>query len=91
MSLTRLYSLTCAALIAAPRALAHEFWIEPAEFQVKSDMPFVADLRNGQLFNGTPQSFMDSRNTRFEASIGDQTTTIAGRMQTFCLVRQDFS
>ncbi len=80
MTLTRLYSLTCAALITAPMALAHEFWIEPAKFQVKSDMAIIADLRNGQLFEGTRQSFMDNRNTRFEVSIGDETTTITGRM-----------
>lgn len=80
MSLTRLYSLTCVTLLAAPMALAHEFWIEPTEFQVNSGAAIVADLRNGQLFKGSALSYFDKSNTRFEAAQVDETTPITGRM-----------
>jgi hypothetical protein len=69
-----------AALLAAPMASAHEFWIEPPEFQVQNDAPFVADLRNGELFEGTRQSFYATRNTRLDITIGDETTAVGGRM-----------
>ncbi len=68
------------ALLAAPIASAHEFWIEPPEFQVENDVPFTADLRNGQLYEGTRQSFFADRNTRFEVIIGDEIVPITGRM-----------
>lgn len=79
MKLTYFITLAC-AVCAAPIASAHEFWIEPQEFQVQSDAPFMADLQNGQLFKGTRQSFFESRNTRFDMVLGDQTTPITGRM-----------
>jgi hypothetical protein len=68
------------ALCAAPMAYAHEFWIDPPEFQVQNDMPFVAELRNGELFAGTSQPFFEQRNTRLEVTIDQQTAAIIGRM-----------
>jgi len=47
---------------------------------VRSDVPFVADLRNGELFAGTRQSFFDNRYTRLEVTMGDETAPITGRM-----------
>ncbi len=70
----------CAMFASASPLVAHEFWIEPAEFQVEKDAPFVADLRNGQLFDGTGLSFFEKNNTRFDVTMGDSTTPIAGRM-----------
>lgn len=67
-------------MLAAPIASAHEFWIDPPEFHVENDVPFTADLRNGQLFKGTRQSFFEDRNTRIDVTIGDDTATIEGRM-----------
>jgi len=80
MTLTRLSFLACTAVLAAPMALAHEFWIEPPAFQVQKEEPFVADLRNGQLFEGTRQSFFADRNTRLEVVMGDDVAAIDGRM-----------
>jgi len=80
MIFTRIISIASAAIACAPIASAHEFWIDPPKFQVESDTPFVADLRNGQLFQGTAQSFFESRNTRFEVSLGGQSIQITGRM-----------
>ena len=61
-------------------AHAHEFWIDPAEFQVQKDKEFVADLKNGQFFKGTRQSFFEDRNTSFQAIMGEDATQITGRM-----------
>jgi uncharacterized GH25 family protein len=80
MFFTRLSTLTCAAIVCAPMALAHEFWIEPLEFQVENDQPVVADLRNGQLFDGTRLPFMASSNTYFEAVFGVTRIPVTGRM-----------
>ena len=80
MKLTHLFTFGAAVLVCAPMAIAHEFWIEPPEFQVQIDQPFVADLRNGELFKGTSQSFFEDRNSRFEAVMGEDTTAITGRM-----------
>jgi len=67
-------------LFGVPMASAHEFWIEPQEFQVQSDQPLAADLRNGELFEGTPQPFSERRNTRLDVTIGSETAPITGRM-----------
>ncbi|MCX7565407.1 DUF4198 domain-containing protein [Sulfitobacter sp. F26169L] len=61
-------------------ASAHEFWIEPPEYQVEKGAPFVADLRNGQIFEGTRQSFFADRNTRFDVIMGDSGAPVTGRM-----------
>ncbi len=41
---------------------------------------FTADLRNGEKFKGTRQSFFADRNTRFEVIMGDAAAPITGRM-----------
>ncbi|WP_299416921.1 DUF4198 domain-containing protein [uncultured Sulfitobacter sp.] len=80
MKLNFQFIILFATLALAPRASAHEFWIEPTEFQVQKDKPVVADLKNGQLFKGTRQSFFADRNTYFNAMIGDRTIAVTGRM-----------
>ncbi|KIN72362.1 DUF4198 domain-containing protein [Sulfitobacter guttiformis] len=79
MKLTYIASIST-ILLAAPVANAHEFWIDPPEFQVESSAAFTADLRNGQLFEGTVQSYFADRNTRFDVTIGDTTVPVTGRM-----------
>jgi uncharacterized GH25 family protein len=79
MKFTYLIMSACAGF-AATTASAHEFWIEPPEFQVQADAPFVAELRNGEMFAGNRQSFSDKRNTRIDVTVGEQTTNIDGRM-----------
>ncbi len=72
-------AIACAGLAATPLT-AHEFWVDPIEFQVEKDAPVAADLRNGELFEGTRQSFFEDRNTRAEAVMGDDIAPITGRM-----------
>lgn len=80
MKLTHVSLYFCATLALAPMALAHEFWIEPTEFQVQKDTAIEANLKNGQLFEGTRQSYFENRNTFFEAIMGEDVTPITGRM-----------
>lgn len=77
---TRLCVFFCAALACAPMTYAHEFWIEPVEFQVEKDDPVVANLRNGQLFEGTAQSFSERSNTRLDVVIGNDVSPVSGRL-----------
>ena len=79
MKITYVVPFAC-ALLAAPIASAHEFWIEPPEFQVENGIAFTADLKNGELFKGTRQSYFDDRNTRFDVIMGDKTAPITGRL-----------
>lgn len=61
-------------------ASAHEFWIEPFAFQVESDTPVLADLKNGEVFAGTRQAYNAARNLRVEAVMGDVTLPLTGRL-----------
>lgn len=53
--------------------LAHEFWIEPFEYQVQPDQPLRAHLRNGEDFAGSAQAYFTNRTQRLEV-ISDGTT-----------------
>lgn len=64
---------------ACPGA-AHEFWIEPHEYQVESGNDLVADLLVGQVFEGAPQVFFPDRATRSELMLNGQIIPYDGRM-----------
>lgn len=80
MNRTRLSVFVCAIVASAPMVYAHEFWIEPQEFQVESDAAVTADLRNGELFDGTAQSFSERLSTRMDAVLGNEVFAISGRL-----------
>jgi len=60
--------------------LSHEFWIEPQKYQVETEAPVIADLRNGQNFSGANQVFFARRTKRFDFTQGEKTKTYRGRM-----------
>ncbi|MGJ8545617.1 MAG: DUF4198 domain-containing protein [Sulfitobacter sp.] len=60
--------------------LAHEFWIEPENYQVQPSKSFSADLRNGQEFSGTALGFFENRTLRFDTAMGDAIAPVEGRM-----------
>ncbi|MEP2642778.1 DUF4198 domain-containing protein [Roseobacter sp.] len=66
-------------LLAAQPALSHEFWIDPQKYQVDRGAPVVADLRNGQNFDGIALAWFDHQFTRFETVQGDRVDHVAGR------------
>ena len=59
---------------------AHEFWIDPVEYQVESGAPLVADLRNGQEFRGVSLGYFDRNFARFDLIGPDGTLPATGRM-----------
>jgi hypothetical protein len=66
--------------ICASVATAHEFWIEPTEYQVLPGTNIVANLKNGQNFEGISLAFFDRNITRFDVVVGDTVTPVTGRM-----------
>lgn len=72
--------LLAATLMAATAVSGHEFWIEPEQYQVESGAPLVADLRNGQNFEGIALGWFDRQFTRFEIVSGDETLPVPGRL-----------
>ena len=61
-------------------ALSHEFWIAPENYQVEVDQPIIADLINGQEFNGGVLAWYDNRMARAEVRAGGTTTPLTGRL-----------
>ncbi|MEP2031220.1 MAG: DUF4198 domain-containing protein [Paracoccaceae bacterium] len=59
---------------------AHEFWIEPQNYQIEKGAPLVADLKNGQKFKGASLAFFDRRIERFELFQGGDATPVEGRL-----------
>ena len=64
----------------ATSAFGHEFWIEPADFQVEPNTSFVADLKNGEEFKGISLGWFDRRFTRFEIADQGGVRAVDGRM-----------
>jgi uncharacterized protein DUF4198 len=79
MTLSRLLlALWCA--IFAGVATAHEFWIEAQAYQVPSGGQLVAELKNGQEFQGVSLAFFENNFTRFDIVSGDTVVPVEGRM-----------
>jgi uncharacterized GH25 family protein len=64
----------------AATAVAHEFWIEPQEYQVESGADLVANLRNGQEFVGSNLAYFSKRTARFDLIQDGQAIPYLGRM-----------
>ena len=62
----RFLSTLFTCLFLARAAVAHEFWIAPEDYTVDPGAPIVADLRVGQDFEGSPQTYFPNRFARFE-------------------------
>ena len=77
--MSRLFLVT-ALTLGAHAACAHEFWIEPEKYQVETGENIIADLRNGQQFEGIDLAYFANRFSRFDIAIGDQMAPVEGRM-----------
>jgi len=66
--------------LIASASVGHEFWIEPAEYQVQSGANIVADLRNGQNFSGRELAYFPKRFERFDLVQAGKTTALQGRL-----------
>ncbi len=67
-------------MLAARPVVGHEFWIDPTDYTVAPGAPLVADLRNGEAFEGMALARIDNRFTRFEIVFDGQARAAEGRM-----------
>lgn len=73
-------ALTVAAIATGGKGVAHEFWIDPAAFAVRPGDTVTADLRVGEEFRGSSQSYLPRNFVRFEVVAGGDTIPVEGRM-----------
>ncbi|SFS10520.1 DUF4198 domain-containing protein [Yoonia litorea] len=66
------------SLLATP-ALAHEFWIEPVDYQIPADGTLEAHLVNGEEFFGSKIPFLPQRFANFVLFAGDEAVRVRGR------------
>ncbi|SDE11617.1 DUF4198 domain-containing protein [Limimaricola pyoseonensis] len=69
----------CLALFAPPAA-AHEFWIEPLEWQIEANDMVRADLVNGSDFEGPRFAFLPQRFERFTLHAGGEAFAVESRL-----------
>lgn len=73
-------ALTVAAIGVGGKGAAHEFWIDPATHDLPPGGTLEADLRVGEGFRGSPQSYLPRNFTRFEVVSGDRQRPVEGRL-----------
>ncbi|MDU8910441.1 DUF4198 domain-containing protein [Aestuariicoccus sp. MJ-SS9] len=73
--------LGAAALVLAGAipALAHEFWIEPENYEVAADAPLTAALRVGENMKGSAYAYVPPNFRRFDLVMGDMVVPVEGR------------
>lgn len=79
MNLPR-FVLATWCFICASNATAHEFWIEPEDYQVAASDRLVAKLRNGQNFEGVTLGYFDRNISRFDVVTGDNVRAVEARL-----------
>lgn len=62
---------------SAPRA--HEFWIEPAQYDLQAGKQIIARFRNGENLKGSEVGFFDRRSARLEVAHGGRITKLRPR------------
>ncbi|WP_037294379.1 DUF4198 domain-containing protein [Roseobacter sp. CCS2] len=66
------------SLFSAPVA-AHEFWIEPTDYQINADTNLEANIVNGEAFAGANLSFLPQRFVNFALFLGTESARVEGR------------
>ncbi len=59
---------------------AHEFWIAPEAYQIEPGAPLRANLKVGEGFKGSPQSYFPQQFARFALTMGDEVFPVEGRI-----------
>ncbi|TDL87816.1 DUF4198 domain-containing protein [Meridianimarinicoccus aquatilis] len=72
--------LSALVAFAAGPVAGHEFWIEPVNFSVAPGALVTADLRVGEMFEGTTYSYFPDNFLRFDAGPVQEPKPVAGRM-----------
>ncbi|MCK0151893.1 DUF4198 domain-containing protein [Marivita sp. S6314] len=78
MSLRRGLFAACLAMLPAMVG-AHEFWIEPDAYQVAPGDTMTAQLRVGETFGGSVQSYLPRNFQRFDLRCNGATSKVTGR------------
>ena len=65
-------------LVAAP-VTAHEFWIEPTDYQIDADGSLEANIVNGQEFAGLKLAYLPQRFVNFMLFAGEESARVTGR------------
>jgi len=60
--------------------VAHEFWIEPAQYQLEASAELEAYLRNGENFEGFASAYVPQRTPRFELVTKGRTDPVVARL-----------
>ncbi len=76
------------SLIAVP-VVAHEFWIEPLNYQIKADTILEAHIVNGQEFSGAKQPYLPQQFANFGLFAGDDYARVDGRPGDMPALQQD--
>jgi cobalt/nickel transport protein len=79
MLLSRIVLLASLSL-TAPAVMAHEFWIEPLQYQIDNGGTLEAEFKNGQEFKGNTLSFFDRNSQLFEMSANAERITLTPRL-----------
>lgn len=66
------------SLCAVPAA-AHEFWIEPLEYQIEADGSLEAHIVNGEEFAGGDLAYLPTRFVNFVLFSGEDAQRVSGR------------
>ncbi len=80
LKIRQLLPLFLLVSVVAPVAVAHEFWIEPTQYQVEPQSTMEAFLRNGERFAGSTQSYYKGSTNRFELFSHGDVETITPRL-----------
>lgn len=64
--------------LSALPSMAHEYWVEPQDYTINSSGEFIADIRNGQLFNGGSFSFIPSTLEKYNFILGESSIELEG-------------
>lgn len=75
--LTLLASVIAVTLGSA--ASAHEYWIDPVQYQVEAGGTVEAELRNGEMFSGIRIPFLTRNNVRLDYAVGGTVADVPGR------------
>ena len=65
-------------VIASP-AIGHELWLEPVDYVVPTDGRLVADIVNGEEFDGNKLVYLPSRISRFEIYAAEEIQAVEMR------------
>jgi len=65
--------------LAFSSASAHEFWINPQNYQGDSGSKIIASFHNGENFDGSNLAFFDRSSTRLQVLVGNKITDLTPR------------